>query len=302
MPKQKTAIIIQGPTAVGKTAIAIAVARHFDTAIVSADSRQCYMGMPIGTAQPTEAELAQAKHYFINEFPVATPLTAARYEQLALGYINEVLATRDTVVVCGGTGLYIKALCEGMDEMPPVNEAINQDTEATYKEQGIELLQQAVKNEDPAFFASGEVENPARLLRALVFMRSTGQSILQYRTGTRKARPFNIVKVGLELPREALYERINSRVGIMVQDGLLDEVKALYGSRHLKNLQTVGYTELFDFLSGLCTLPEAIEKIKQHTRNYAKRQMTWFKKDPEIHWLRADDKDVVGQIAALAQL
>jgi tRNA dimethylallyltransferase len=302
LPKQKTAIIIQGPTAVGKTAIAIAVARHFDTAIVSADSRQCYMGMPIGTAQPTAAELAQAKHYFINEFPVDEPLTAAGYEQLALGYINEVLAAHDTVVVCGGTGLYIKALCEGMDEMPPVNEAINQDTEATYKEQGIEWLQQAVKIEDPAFFASGEVQNPARLLRALVFMRSTGQSILQYRTGTRKARPFNIVKVGLELPREALYERINSRVGIMVQDGLLDEVKALYSSLHLKNLQTVGYTELFDFLSGLCTLPEAIEKIKQHTRNYAKRQMTWFKKDPEIHWLRADDKDVVGQIATLAQL
>lgn len=295
----KTLYIIAGPTAVGKTAIAIALAKRLHTEIVSADSRQCYKGMAIGTAQPTAEELAEVKHYFINEFPVTTSLTAADYEQLALGYLDKLFKTHDTAVVCGGTGLYIKALCEGMDEMPAINKTIEAEINSTYQQQGIEWLQQTVAKEDPEFYALGEVQNPARLLRALIFKKSTGQSILKYRSGKRKERPFNIIKIGIELPREVLYQRINHRVDIMMKQGLLNEVKTLYPQKELKNLQTVGYTELFDYVDGSCTLDEAIDKIKQHTRNYAKRQITWFGKDKDMHWLQADDENIIDKILKL---
>ncbi len=296
----KTAIIIHGPTAVGKTAIAIAVAQQLGTAIISADSRQCYKGMAIGTAQPSQEELNAVHHYFINEYPVTTALSAADYENLALGWLHDLFQGNDTAVVCGGTGLYIKALCEGMDAMPAVNEQVLQVTETDYAQHGLSWLQQAIEKEDAAFFKSGEIHNPSRLLRALIFIRSTGESILKYRTGIKKVRPFNIVKIGLELPREALYARINMRVDAMMAAGLLDEVRALYPYKDLKNLQTVGYTEMFDYLDAKCTLPEAIDKIKQHSRNYAKRQMTWFKKDADTIWLPADRPDTAQQIVDMA--
>ena len=296
----KTLYVIAGPTAVGKTAVAIALAQRLGTAIISADSRQCYREMTIGTAKPSPAELAAVKHYFINEYPVTQALTAADYEALALGYLTQVFASHDAAVVCGGTGLYIKALCEGLDAMPAVDEAIVQQVSAAYTAGGIDWLQQAVAAEDPEFYTAGEVHNPARMMRALAFIRTTGRSIVHYRTQTRKRRPFRIVKIGLELPREVLYGRINTRVDHMIADGLLQEAESLYDQRQLKNLQTVGYQELFDMRDGIYTYKEAVDKIKQHTRNYAKRQMTWFKKDEEIHWLRADDKDIVEQILSLA--
>jgi tRNA dimethylallyltransferase len=283
---------------VGKTAIAISVAKQLGTEIVSADSRQCYKEMTIGTAKPTPDELAQVKHHFIGEFPVTTALTAADYEKLALGYLSNIFTSHDTAVVCGGTGLYIKAFCEGLDQMPDADPAIVQATEEAYKQNGMMWLQEAIRVEDPEFFAVGEVQNPARMLRALSFIRTTGKSIIHYRTKTVKERPFGIVKVGLELPREVLYDRINRRVDIMMAEGLLREVEALFPQRHLKNLQTVGYAELFDHMEGKCTLEQAIDKIKQHSRNYAKRQLTWFKKDPEFVWFRADDVDVVDKILA----
>ena len=289
----KTVYIICGPTAVGKTAIAISLAQYLHTAIISADSRQCYKEMTIGTAKPGADELQAVKHYFINSHSVVNNLTAADYETLALGYLNEIFTTADTAVVCGGTGLYIKALCEGLDEMPAVNDAIAAEVQQQYDAHGITWLQQTVREEDPAFFAVGEVQNPARLLRALTFKRSTGESITSFRKGEAKRRDFNIVKIGLELPREVLYNRINHRVDMMMAAGLLDEVKELYPLRKLKNLQTVGYAELFDFIDGQCTLAEAVEKIKQNTRHYAKRQMTWFKKDKEVRWFSADAKDII---------
>jgi len=270
------------------------------TAIVSADSRQCYKEMTVGTAKPTEAELRTVKHYFIDEFPVTTSLTAADYEALALKYLDEIFTTHDTAVVCGGTGLYIKALCEGLDEMPETDSNIVMQTEQEYSLHGLPWLQEAVKKEDPEFYKQGEIQNPARMLRALSFVRSTGESIVHFKTQTKKVRPFKIIKVGIELPREVLYDRINKRVEQMMQEGLLAEVEKLLRYRQLKNLQTVGYSELFDYLEGKCTLQEAVEKIKQHTRNYAKRQMTWFKKDKEINWLRADDKDVPEKILLLS--
>ncbi len=296
----KTVYIIAGPTAVGKTAIAIALAQRMGTCIISADSRQCYVETTVGTAKPTPEELQTVKHYFIDEFPITTPLTAADFEALALQYLQEIFANNDTAVVCGGTGLYIKALCEGLDDMPAVDPAIAQQVADDYAHQGLPWLQQAVQVEDPSFYAGGEIHNPARLLRALSFIRTTGSSITNYRTHTRKQRPFRIIKTGLELPREQLYEHINTRVDAMMTAGLLAEAEMLFPLRHLKNLQTVGYTELFDYLAGNSTLPDAITKIKQHTRNYAKRQLTWFRRDPEMHWFSADDVQIVEKLIALS--
>jgi tRNA dimethylallyltransferase len=294
-----TVYIIVGPTAVGKTAVSIRVAQRLGTAIISADSRQCYREMTIGTAKPSVEELKTVPHYFIDEFPIAHALTAADFESLALKYLGDIFKTHSTAIVCGGTGLYIKALCEGLDEMPPADDKIAKETETAYELNGIEWLRQAVQNEDPEFYSEGEIKNPARMVRALSFIRSTGKSIVHYRTGIQKQRAFHIIKAGLELPREKLYDRINTRVDTMMQQGLLAEVEQLYPQRHLKNLQTVGYAELFDYLDGKCTLSAAIEKIKQHTRNYAKRQLTWFKKDKEITWFNAGDINVVEKILSI---
>lgn len=297
---RKTVYIIAGPTASGKTAAAIALAQRLGTAIVSADSRQCYQGMTIGTAQPDAKELAAVQHYFINCFPPNLSLSAADYEKLALDYLQEIFTTHHTAVVCGGTGLYIKALCEGLDEMPNTDPNINCQVETHYKEQGIVWLQQAIEREDPAFYKTGEIQNPARMLRALAFVRTTGTSITQYRTRQPKTRPFDIVKVALDLPREVLYTRINKRVDIMMAQGLVAEVQSLTPYRHLKNLQTVGYAEILDYLDGNSTLEEATEKIKQHSRNYAKRQITWFKKDTQFTWLLANDPELMDKILRLS--
>lgn len=298
----KTVYIIAGPTAVGKTAIAIKLAKHLHTRIISADSRQCYKEMNIGTAKPSAEELAEVKHYFIDEFPVTEHITAADYETLALGYLDAIFKHSDTAVVCGGTGLYIKALTEGLDDMPAVDERIEADVNKHYEQEGIEWLQQAVLQADPLFYAQGETQNPARLLRALSFKRSTGKSITEFRTGIKKDRPFKVVKIALELPREVLYKRINHRVDVMMQQGLLEEVKALLPFKHLKNLQTVGYSELFDYLEGKCSLDQAVDKIKQHTRNYAKRQLTWFRKDKDFTWLQASDEEVVEKMISLSAI
>lgn len=299
MGDPKTIVVIAGPTAVGKTRIAIDVAKRLNTAIVSADSRQCYQGMAIGTAQPSLHELQEVRHYFINEFPVTTELNAADYERLALGYLDEIFATNNIAVVCGGTGLYIRALCEGLDEMPSIDPEIDKEVNDNYRVHGLVWLQQQLNTVDPIAFSQIDANNPARLIRALTFTLSTGKSILDYQTKKKKERPFRIVKIGLELPREVLYDRINKRVGLMMEAGLLDEAKALFDLRYLKNLQTVGYTELFDYLEGTISLSEAITLIQQHSRNYAKRQLTWFKKDAEMQWLRADDPHVADRVLQL---
>ena len=252
--------------------------------------------MTIGTAKPSREELAAVKHYFTDEYPVTRLLTAADYETLALQFLDEIFKDHSTAVVCGGTGLYIKALCDGLDEMPATDESIAKQAEADYKLNGIEWLREIIKKEDPEFYGSGEIQNPARMLRALTFIRTTGKSITQYRTQSKKERPFKIIKIGLELPREQLYARINERVDKMIAQGLLAEVESLLPYHDNKNLQTVGYAELFDYLEGNMTMQEAIDKIKQHTRNYAKRQMTWFKKDKEILWFSADDSDILANI------
>ena len=290
---QKQLIVIAGPTAVGKTAAAIRVAKHFRTSIISADSRQCYREISIGTAKPTAAELAEVPHYFIDSHHITDDLNAGIYEQLALGYCAEIFEESDVAVVCGGTGLYIKALCEGIDDMPETDRGIEKELQKGFEEQGIAWLQNLTRQEDPEFYRIAEQQNPARLIRGLAFKRATGNSISSFRSGIIKQRPFRITKIALDLPRAILYERINIRVDQMIQEGLWEEAAGLYPQRALKNLQTVGYTEIFECLEGNISKAKSIELIKQHSRNYAKRQLTWFRKDPQYQWFQPTDIDAI---------
>ena len=280
----KTVILIAGPTAVGKTAIAIQLAKHFQTEIISADSRQCFKEISIGVAKPSAEELNEMKHYFINSHSIHETVTAASFEKYALDAVAEIFKQHDIAVMVGGTGLYIKAFCEGMDEIPAVDETLRNELQQQYQQQGIEWLQQQLQQYDPLFAEKGEMQNPQRMLRALEVVRTTGESILAFRKGEKQQRNFNIIKIGLDLPREELYQRINHRVDIMMQEGLLNEAKQVYPLRHLNALQTVGYRELFDHFDGACSLETAVEKIKQNSRHYAKRQLTWFRRDAAMKW------------------
>lgn len=285
--KDNTVYIICGPTAVGKTAFAIALAQHLQTEIISADSRQCYRELGLAVAKPTEEELQQVSHHFINSHSIFDELNAGIFEQYALDRVAAIFKNHSKAVMVGGTGLYIKTFCEGMDAMPNIDPIIREKITAEYKEKGIQWLQQEVAALDPLFWEQAEQENPQRLMRALEMIRSTGISITTFRKQAKKERPFNIVKIGLELPRELLNQRIDQRVDSMVENGLIEEAKNLLAYRKSNALQTVGYQELFDYFDGITSREKAIELIKQHTRQYAKRQMTWFKKDPEIQWLDA---------------
>ncbi len=280
----KTVILIAGPTAVGKTAVSIQLAKHFHTEIISADSRQCFKEISIGVAKPSAEELKEVKHYFINSHSVHETVTAASYEKYALEKVAELFQQHDLVVMVGGTGLYIKAFCEGMDEIPSVGETLRNELQQNYQQHGIEWLQQKLQQYDLLFAAKGEMQNPQRMLRALEVVRSTGESILAFRKGEKQQRKFNIINIGLDLPREELYNRINHRVDVMMEEGLLKEAKEVYPLRHLNALQTVGYRELFDHFDGNCSLEKAIDKIKQNSRHYAKRQLTWFRRDEAMKW------------------
>lgn len=280
----KTIYIIAGPTASGKTAFAITLAKHLNTSIISADSRQCFRELNIGVAKPTAAELADVPHFFINNLSISEEVNARFFEEAALTFTQKIFKEKETAVMAGGTGLYIKAFCEGMDSMPGVDQEIREKLRYDLSKNGIQWLQEEVKKKDPAFWQQAEQQNPHRLLRALEIWESTGTSILDFQKSKKVHRDFNIIKIGLEIPMPALYERINNRVDKMMQDGLLSEVESVLPFRHFAALQTVGYKEIFEYMDGKYSLQEAIEKIKQHTRNYAKRQMTWFKGDKEIHW------------------
>lgn len=284
LPLKKTVIIICGPTAVGKTTVAIALAKHFSTGIISADSRQCFKELNIGVARPSAEELLEVKHHFIASHSIQEEVTAATFEQYALQKATELFQQHDVIVMVGGTGLYIKAFCEGLDHIPEIPVAIRDRIINEYESKGMEWLQQQVKEKDPAFFATGEIKNPQRMMRALEVMEATGQSILSFRKGEKAKRDFNIIKIGLELPGEELIRNINVRVDKMMEMGLLDEVKQLMPYKNLNAMQTVGYAELFDHPEGKKSLAEVLEKIKINTRRYAKRQMTWFRKDDSIKW------------------
>ena len=284
----KTCIVIVGPTAVGKTTLAVKTALHFKTEIISADSRQCFKELNIGVAKPSADELQQVKHHFINSHAIQDEMNAAIYEQYALEKCHEIFKRNDVAVMVGGTGLYIKTFCNGIDEVPVIDEKIRQKINADFEWEGLEWLQREVEKNDPLYYARGEIKNPHRLMRALEVKLSTGRSIIEFQTQQKKHRDFNIIKTGLELPKEQLHKNINGRVDAMMKAGFLDEVKKLIPHKKLNALQTVGYRELFGHLAGDLKLEDAIEIIKINTRQYAKRQITWFKKDEEVKWVEPD--------------
>lgn len=296
---KKTVLLIVGPTAVGKTSIAIQLARHFNTEIISADSRQCFKELIIGVAKPSLDELQQVPHHFINSHSVHDTVTAASFEEYALTIAEQLFQQHNEVVMVGGTGLYIKAFCDGMDFIPAANEGVRNQLQQQYQQMGIEWLQKEVKLHDHLFAEQGEMQNPQRMLRALEVIQTTKQSILSFRKGEKQQRNFNILKIGLELPREELYLQINHRVDVMMKQGLLQEVKSILHLRNFNALQTVGYKELFAYLDVTCSLQQAIDKIKQNTRHYAKRQLTWFKKDEEITWFHPKAMDDILQFISL---
>ncbi len=274
----KTCIIVSGPTAVGKTSYGIELALKYNTQIISADSRQCFKELNIGVAKPSFEQLKKVHHYFINSHSIHDEVNARIFEEYAMKIINEIFEKNDVAVMVGGTGLYIKAFVEGLDEIPETDEAISKEINEKYLANGFEWLQDELKNNDAVFFAKGEMQNPQRMLRALEVKLSTGKSILDFHSQKKQKRNFNIQVCLLELPREQLYNNINIRVDQMMESGLLKEAENLYAYKHLNALQTVGYKELFDYFDGKISFEKAVEEIKKNTRHYAKRQMTWFRR------------------------
>lgn len=288
---QNTVIVIAGPTAAGKTALAIQVAQAYGTAIISADSRQCYRELSIGTAKPSPQELQTVPHYFIDSHSIKEEVSAGLFERLALQYAQDIFERTPVAVMCGGTGLYIKAFCEGIDDMPAIPPAIRGAINKQYEKEGLSWLQQELQKLDPGFYAVAETRNPQRLIRALEVLEATGRSITAFRTANRVQRDFRIIKIGVTLPKELLHRNIHHRVDQMMAAGLVDEVRSVLPYRDHNALQTVGYQEIFDHLDGKISLEQAADLIKTHTRQYAKRQLTWFRKDKEFHWFDPQDPE-----------
>jgi tRNA dimethylallyltransferase len=290
MNKPKVLIVIAGPTAIGKTALAIKIAQYFNTEILSADSRQFFKEMSIGTAKPTDDELKAATHHFINSHSLQEQVSVGSYEKEALALLHQLFTKHDVLVMVGGSGLYINAVLNGFDELPPVKEDIRQSLNDRLLNEGIIPLQQELKVIDPTYYAEVDIHNPQRIIRGLEVYHATGRTFSSYRTGLKKERPFKSILIGLDMPREKLYERINKRVDLMITQGLVDEVKNLREYKHLNSLNTVGYSEIFEYLEDKITLPQAIEAIKQNTRRFAKRQLTWFRKTENIHWFKPEEE------------
>lgn len=288
MAKNKTLIVIAGPTAIGKTALAITLAQHFTTEIISADSRQFFKEMSIGTAKPHPDELAAAKHHFIDSHSINTFFSTGDFEKQALGLLDEIFTRHDLAIMVGGSGLYLDAVTKGLDELPDTDMEIRAQLNQLFETEGLEPIKAQLEAADPEYYAKVDQANTQRLIRGLEFFLSTGKKVSSFLTNSRKERPFNIIKIGLNMERPLLYERINHRVDVMLEEGLLEEVKSLIGFRELNALKTVGYAELFDYLDGTITYDTAVDKIKQNTRRFAKRQLTWFRRDTQIHWFSPD--------------
>jgi tRNA dimethylallyltransferase len=292
--KLKTIVILAGPTAVGKTSLSIQLAERFQTEIISADSRQFYKEMEIGTAKPTMEEMKGVPHHFINSHSIQDDYNVGQFEKDALKLLDKLFQKHDAVFVVGGSGLYVKALCEGIDDMPAIPAEIRQKLNGEFEQNGIEYLQNEVAKSDPEYFKIVDQQNPKRLIRALELFRATGKNMSFYRAQEKQVdRPFNIIKIGLERPREELYVRINLRMDQMISEGLFEEAEKLYSFKNLNALQTVGYSEIFGFLDGEYDREEAVRLLKRNSRRYAKRQMTWFKRDPEFAWFEADENDEI---------
>lgn len=293
----KNLIIVAGPTAIGKTALSIALARHYNCPVVSADSRQFFREMTIGTAKPSTDEMQGVKHYFIDSHSIAEEYNVGKFETEAIALLEELFQQYDKVLLTGGSGLYIDAICKGFDELPEADTEVREKINALYKNEGIKGLQDLLKKLDIEYYNTVDLQNPQRISRALEVCLTAGVPYSALRKGKNHFRNFKSIKIGLNTDRETLYNRINLRVDIMMEQGLLKEVEALLPYRQLNALQTVGYKELFDFLDNKTDLPAAIERIKQNTRRFAKRQLTWFRRDSDIRWFEPDEiKNIIDYI------
>lgn len=290
---QKTLIVIVGPTAIGKTSLTIELAKHYQTEIISADSRQFFKEMSIGTAKPSPEELAAAPHHFINSHSVNQLFSTGDFEVQALALMEKLFAKHQVLLMVGGSGLYINAVCNGLDDMPEIDLDIREKLNQQFAEEGIESIRTQLAALDPEYFAKVDQSNPQRMIRGLEVVLSTGQKLSSFLTANKKERPFKIIKIGLNTDREKLYQQINYRVDLMMQEGLLEEVKSLEAYKELNALKTVGYSEIFDYLDGKMDLATAVDKIKQNTRRFAKRQLTWFKKDTQTTWFEPGQSEEV---------
>lgn len=289
----KTLIVIVGPTAIGKTALAIQLAQFYKTEIISADSRQFFEEMNIGTAKPSQEELAAAPHHFINSHSVKTLFSVGDFEVEALKLIDQLFLKNDVVIMVGGSGLYIDAVCKGLDELPEIDLNIREQLNQQLAKDGIESIKTHLQQLDPAYFAKVDQSNPQRMIRGLEVVLSSGQKLSSFLTAQKKERPFNIIKIGLNTERSVLYDSINHRVDLMMDAGLLAEVKNLQTYRKYNALNTVGYSELFDFIDGKTDLNSAVAMIKQNTRRFAKRQLTWFRRDESIAWFEPNQVEEI---------
>ncbi|MFM8834177.1 MAG: tRNA (adenosine(37)-N6)-dimethylallyltransferase MiaA [Cytophagales bacterium] len=287
--QDKKLVVIVGPTASGKSTLAIDLALRWNTEIISADSRQIYKELEIGTAKPSDQELKLVKHHFVNTHSIEEVYNAAQFGMDAEALILHLFLKHDYLIVCGGSGLYLKALLEGFDEMPEVPAEVRDKIVAEYKDKGLGWLQAEVKHKDPNYFETVDIQNPQRLMRALEVFAATGKPFSEWRKKSKKTLPYSLIKVGLDLNRDKLYERIDARMDKMITNGLFEEAAKFYPQKHLNALQTVGYQEIFDFMDGLFDKEEAIRLLKRNSRHYAKRQLTWFKRDAEVHWFQSSD-------------
>lgn len=291
--KNKTLIVLIGPTGVGKTDLSIKIAEKYNSPIISADSRQLYSELKIGTAAPSEEYLRKIKHYFVGTLKLTNYYSAAQYESEVINLLNELFYTNDTILLTGGSMMYIDAICKGIDDIPTVDNDTRQMMMYKYEKDGLERLCAELKLLDPEYYSIVDLKNPKRVIHALEICYMTGKTYTSFRTGNKKERPFRIIKIGLNRDREELYERINKRVDIMINDGLIDEVRSVYQYKNLNSLNTVGYKEIIQYLDGNWTLDHAIEKIKQNSRIYSRKQMTWFKRDNEIKWFHPDRENEI---------
>jgi tRNA dimethylallyltransferase len=290
----KKLFVITGPTAIGKTSLAIDIAKKLDTEIISADSRQFYKELKIGVAAPSDEELSAVKHHFVGHLSITDYYNVSRFEQDVLAFLERFFKTNDNAVMVGGSGLYIDAVCKGIDDLPDPDENLRQNLKENLKTNGIEHLQQLLQELDPDYFDIVDLNNPNRLLRALEVIIQTGETYTSLRNSQPRKRDFEIIKIGLNRPRVELVEIIEKRVDSMIADGLVEEIRSLEKHRGVNALKTVGYQEIFSYFDGTFTLDEAIEKIKTNTRRYAKRQITWFKRDKDINWfLPAERKRII---------
>lgn len=291
MNSKKTLIVLIGPTGVGKTDLSIKIAEKYNSPIISADSRQLYSDLKIGTAAPAEEYLKRVKHYFMGTLKLTDYYSAAQYESDVISLLEELFKENDTILLTGGSMMYIDAICKGIDDIPTVDNDTRRMMMEKYEKEGLERLCAELKLLDPEYYSIVDLKNPKRVIHALEICYMTGKTYTSFRTGNKKQRPFDIIKIGLCREREELYERINRRVDMMINDGLVDEVKSVYQYRDLNSLNTVGYKEIIQYLDGNCTLNFAIEKIKQNSRIYSRKQMTWFKRDNEITWFHPDNEE-----------